>query len=89
MENCIKRFPIVGVMIFKNLDNKSLTKSKEANPKIAEFLENERYYWIRKITTYNRKFKGFEESWKEVINKTKIDVIKQLFVAAEHFLLFW
>ena len=85
MENCIKRFPVVGVMIFKNLDDQSLVTSKIASPEIAEFVENEKFYLKRKMKKYNGKFEGFEESWNQVFNKTQTDVIKQLFVAAQQY----
>ena len=52
---------------------------------IAESLVNQRFYWIRIIKNYTKNFKGFEESWKEVINKTQVDILKQLALAVEQF----
>ena len=72
-----QRFPLVNRMVLYNLDNQSLTKSQEANRGIAEFLDNEKFYWIRIIKKYAGNFEGFEESWKEVIRRTPLDIVKQ------------
>ena len=68
-----------------NLDDQSLTRSKEASRGIAESLEDERFYWIRIIKKYTGNFEGFEESWKEVIHRTPLDIVKQLALAVEEF----
>ena len=41
MENCIKRFPIVGAMILNNLDDQSLVRSKEINKEVSKFTKNQ------------------------------------------------
>ena len=79
---CI-RFPLVGERILNNLDGQSLANIKKASPDLAKYLENERFYWIRIIKKYTKNFKEFEESWKEVINKTPVDVLKQLGIAVQ------
>ena len=81
MENCIRKFPVVGAMIFNNLDNQSLVVSREINEEISEFIKNERFYWIRIIEGY---IGGQEKAWKEVINKMPINVVKQLTTAVEN-----
>ena len=65
-------------MILKNLDDQSLTRSKEASKDIAIFLENEKFFWIRFIKKYNKNFEGFEESWNQVVKKIPVDVVKNL-----------
>ena len=84
MENCCKRFPVVGKMILSNLDNQSLVQSKKASRAISNSLENERFYYIRVIQNYE-KFNEFEESWKEVFHKTPVDVLKQLAVTIQKY----
>ena len=54
MEMVCKRFPCVNQKILKNLDNQSLTRSKETSQVISKFVKNERFYWIRVI----KKFKN-------------------------------
>ena len=72
------RFPLVNRRIFQNLDNQSLIRIKEVSRGIAEAVDNERILWIRLIKKYNKNFEGEEESWKEVITKTPVEILKQL-----------
>ena len=83
MEIIIKRFPLVGKTIFKKLDGKSLARSKQASREISEFLENEKFFYLRRVKKYKRKFQGFEDSWNEVIYKTPVNIIKQLAIAVQ------
>ena len=85
MDILFKRFALVGKTVLNNLDDQSLTKSKEASKEISEFLDNGRFFWTRIIKKYNKNFEGFEESWKEVINKTPVDIVKQLAIAVPKF----
>ena len=71
MENCIRKFPVVGTIIFNNINYQSLVKSKEMSREISKFIENERFYWIRIIQEYN-------DDWRQVINKTSIKDLKIL-----------
>ena len=52
MEVLTRRFPLIIRMVFKNLDNQSITHSKCASRTFAEFLDNERFFWIRVIKKY-------------------------------------
>ena len=85
MDMLCKRFPLVKQKVLNNLDDQSLTKSREASRDIAESLEDERFYWIRIIKKYVGNFKRHEESWKEVIYKTPINIIKELAIAVQLF----
>ena len=89
MDVIIKRFPFLNYMVLKNLDDQSLMKSKQANRKIARFLENERFYMIRILKKYSKNYEGLEESWKEVIYRAPINVIKQLAIATNNFSIFF
>ena len=71
--------------VLNNLDDQTLTRSKEVNRDIAKSLEDERFYWIRTIKKHVENFKGHEQSWKEVIFKTPINIVKQLAVAVQLF----
>ena len=85
MDTLCKRFPLVNRMVLINLDDQSLTRSKEASKVISESLEDERFYWIRIIKKYVGNFEGHGESWKEVIYKTPINVLEELAVAVQQF----
>ena len=71
--------------MLKNLDNKSLIQIKAVSRVLARTLTNERFYWIRIIKAYMKNFKGLEESWKEVINKSPVDTLKHLTAAIEKY----
>ena len=85
MENLCIRFPVASEMVLKNLDDPSLKRSKLAGRGMAKFRETEKIYWIRIIKKYIAHFKGHEESWREVVNKTPLDIIKQLAIAVQEF----
>ena len=79
------RFPLASKIILNNLDNQSLVRSKESSRKVAEFVDGERFIWIRIIKKYSQHFEGFEESWNEVINKTPVNILKQFAISAQKF----
>ena len=85
MEIICKRFPHVGKLVLNILDDQSLARSKEASQEMSKFLVKERFFWIRIIKKIVKNFKGFEESWNEVLVKTPFDVIKQLAVTLVEF----
>ena len=85
MEIICKRFHFVGQLVLSKLDDQSLAESKKTSREISEFLEVKRFFWIRIIKKYKNNFKGFEESWNEVLVKTPFDVIKQLAVTVVEF----
>ena len=78
-----RRFPNLAVNILNSLDDQSLLKYKESDRDNCEFISQERFYWIRILKKYSGNFKGFEESWNQVINKTSIDVVKQLAIGIQ------
>ena len=80
-----KRFPLVKQMVLKMLDNQSLSNTKQASRGMAEFLNNERFYWIRIIKKYAKHFEGHEESWREVMKKIPINSLKELTLAVQKF----
>ena len=67
MEDLCQRIPSVAVMIFKNLNNQSLIKSKEASSEISQLMHNERFYWIRIIMNYNRYFLEYQALWNKIL----------------------
>ena len=83
MEILLKRFPHLGGLILGNLDNKSLFNCKKAGRDVSEFLEKDKL--IRVLRKYHRNFDKFKEPWKEVINKTSFEMVKQLTVQFKTF----
>ena len=85
LEICCKRFPFVGKTILNNLEDQSLARITETNGGINNFLENERFYWIRILKKYSGNFKGFEESWNHVIENAPIAILQQLALAVQEY----
>ena len=73
-----RRFPLAIKNVLKNLDDESLSRTKEASRQINGFINNERFYWVRMMNKYNRNFQDFKKTWEKVISKTPVDTIKQL-----------
>ena len=78
MEDLCKRFPLLGKMVFENVDDENLVKFKESSREINNHLQNERYYWTRIIKKHGEYFKDFADSWKKVISKTPVETVKEL-----------
>ena len=85
METLCKRFPHLAGRIFDHVDDKSLNKCKEISGEVLEYLENERFFWIRIIMKYQRNLKDFPELWKPLIDKTPVARVKQIAVAVSQF----
>ena len=78
MDLLCKRFPLLNKMILSNLNNQSLIRSKKVSREITRCLNKQRFYWIRLIKKFSKKFEGHEESWREALNKIPVAMIKQL-----------
>ena len=85
MDMLCKRFSRVSITILNNLDDQSLNRSREVSRGISEIFENERFYWVRIIKNYAKKFEKHEESWKKVLNKTPVNFIKELAFAVQQY----
>ena len=49
MEELCKRFPHLAGRIFYQVNDESLNKCKEVSGEMLEYLEKERFFWIRII----------------------------------------
>ena len=85
MEDLCQRIPFVAVMIFRELNNQSLIKNKEASRELSQFMCNERFYWLRIIKIYNKNFFEYQVLWKKVLEKTPVNIIRQLAYAIRKF----
>ena len=85
MEDLCQRIPFVAVMIFRELNNPSLIISKEASRELSQFMRNERFYWLRIIKIYNKNFLEYKVLWKKVLEKTPVNIIRQLAYAIRKF----
>ena len=85
MEELCQRFPSIAQKIMKDVDNKTLINFKEANKITYDFLEKERFYWIRIIQRYKCLIGKLQDVWEKVVKKTPAEIIKELAVAVHQF----
>ena len=85
MKSLCQRFPHVFELVLENLDDNNLVNYREASREMSEFLPKERFYWIRIIKHYSPYFGSFKTSWKQAINKTSVEIIKELAIEVQQF----
>ena len=78
MDDIILRFPSLAGAIFKELDNESLAKCKKVSPFWSDFINHQRFLWIRKIQKCRRSKEIFNIQWKEAFKNVPIEIIKEL-----------
>ena len=52
MEDLCERIPLLGKLVFTNLDNQSLTNFREVSRRLNESLDKERLLWLRIIKNH-------------------------------------
>ena len=57
----------------------------QTESKGTKSLEEEKASAIKVIESYDQNFTGFEDSWREVIGKAQIDILKELATAVQEF----
>ena len=88
MEHLGQRHPILIKIMTSSVDDKTLVTLKKVSRGLYEFLEEERFYWLRVIQSYyetniyHRKYK----SWKKLVDKTPSEMIKKLALALHQFI---
>ena len=85
MEDVCKRFPELAKKLLQNLDDQSLVIFQETSRDIYSVSTNERAYWLRIIQKYGGNLLEFQNSWKKVLNKIPIEILKQLATATWEF----
>ena len=85
MENFCKRFPHLAKSVFDQVDEQSLNLCKEISGDVLEYLDSERFFWIRIIKKYQIRLKDFPKLWKPVIDKTPAEKVKQIAIAVSRF----
>ena len=83
MEDLCQRIPHVSAKIFGLVDNQALIKCKESSRAIYNLMENERFFWIRIIQAHEG---SLQDSWKKVVEKTPISIVKKFAVSIQKFL---
>ena len=85
MEEVSKRFPLIARSILKVVNEEDLINCKESSRDISQFLDEERFFFIRIIQKHQGNFVEFQESWKKVVNKAPFEVLRRLAIAIRNF----
>ena len=86
MDNIISRFPGLAARIFDSLDDEILVKSKTVSRSWSEFTDNEVFFFRRIIKKLIVDYEDFKETWKLVMKKADIEMLKELSLAVKDFL---
>ena len=82
MEEIILRFPHIGRDIFDSLNNKSLQRCRKSSRLWHEFIDQQKFTWIRIIQKYvglsNKLFPKSQELWRKMFCKTRFECIRNL-----------
>ena len=85
MDSIQLRFPTLAENILNRLEDQSLLKYQESSKNSYDFLNNEKFFWMRILKKYNKYFETSKESWKKAIHKTPTGVVKKLALAVLNF----
>ena len=81
----IARFPTIAVAIFKEVDNRSLGNCRISSKIWGNFIDEQKFPWVRRIGMHRDNLIGFSEDWRKVLVKTPYEPIKSLAFAVEKF----
>ena len=99
IEDQFLRFPHLSESIFNQLDDVTLADCRKVNRIWLNFIDNERFLWIRVIkkkissllnvpgplSRKQTRVSKFQERWKNVFNKTPLMIIKDLAFSVKNF----
>ena len=86
MDNVISRFPGLAEKIFDSLDDENLVKSKTVSRSWSEFTDNEVFFYRRIVKKLIGGYEDFKETWKLVMKKADIEMLKEISHAVKDFL---
>ena len=78
IDTILSRFPAVAENIFKELDSKSMVKCRKVSVPWQNFIDNQKFIWIRRMQKRSGNMEQFYEQWKLVIRNTPTDHVKEL-----------
>ena len=81
----ISRFPNIAEAIFKELDNRSLGNCRISSKIWGNFIDEQKFPWVRRIGMHQDNLIGFSEDWRKVLAKAPYEPIKSLASAVEKF----
>ena len=76
------RLPHIGAQIFDSMDNSSLLKCKEASRPWYDFINEQKFSWVRMIQKYvkesNKNFTECPKHWRKLFRKRSVEQVKYL-----------
>ena len=81
MEELFQRFPHLYEGIFNSLDNQSLCNCRKVNNSWKNYLDQQKFFQIRKIKENIPTFHVIGEPWELILRKAGIDILRKLFYA--------
>ena len=81
IETMMLRFPKLIEDIFKELDEKSFANCKIASKSWCDFIDDNKFSFIRRILEYRRNMEEFKIHWNKVVIRTPYEIVKELAIA--------
>ena len=81
MDELSLRFPHLAEGIFNSLDNQSLSNCRIVNNSWKNYLDQQKFFQIRKIKENITRFHVIGEPWELIFRKAGIDILRKLFYA--------
>ena len=85
IDKILLRFPAIAEDIFKELDSKSMVKCQKVSVTWQNFINNQKFLWIRKMQKWIGNMEQFYEQWKLAIRNTPTDHVKEFSTVVEQF----
>ena len=85
IDGFILRFPYVARDIFKELNNESLTTCRTVSRLWCNYLDDQKFCWVRMIQRYQKNMGNAYQQWKKVFKNTPIEFAKEISVFTQQF----
>ena len=76
----LRRMPHIGEQIFDSLDNQSLLKCKEVSRLWYDFIDEQKFPWVRIFQTHvkesNKNYTECPQHWRKLFKKSSVDQVK-------------
>ena len=85
IDGFILRFPYVARDIFKELNNESLTTCRSVSRLWCDYLDDQKFRWVRMIQRYRKNMENAYQQWKIVFKNTPVEFTKEISVFTQQF----
>ena len=85
IDTMLSKFPAIAEDIFKELDSKNMVKCRKVSVPWQNFIDNQKFIWIRRMQKCSGNMEQFYEQWKLAIRNTPTDHVKELSKLVEQF----